>query len=252
LNSGSSGNSTVIKAGKTTILLDSGLSGKETARRLNHIDISPESISGILVSHGHSDHVRGVGVLARRYDIPVYLNRKTALEIDTTIGNVPELNIIKTGSSFELGELTIDTFSISHDSADPMGFVFKGNNSQLAHITDLGKVTEAILKKVQDMDAMVIESNHDLDMLINGSYPEYLKKRILGPRGHLSNIAAANTLVDAVGSNTKIAVLAHISEDNNDPKLVYSTVAEILDEEGLSDLELCVASRYGAIDPITI
>ncbi|UCH88379.1 MAG: MBL fold metallo-hydrolase [Thermoplasmata archaeon] len=252
LNSGSSGNSTVIYTGKTSIMLDAGLSGKETVKRLNEIGLSPNQFSGILVSHGHRDHTSGVGVLARRFKIPVFLNKKTHIEISPYVGEIPILKSVRSGSSFDIGDIQIETFSVSHDSSDPMGFIFKSNHSRIAHITDLGNVTPAILKKIRDMDLIVIESNHDIDMLINGSYPEYLKRRILGPKGHLSNIAAANALVEAIGSITKAVILAHLSEDNNHPDLVHSTVHEILEEEGLGDIALTIASRYSAIPVINI
>jgi phosphoribosyl 1,2-cyclic phosphodiesterase len=252
LNSGSSGNSTLISTDSTKLLLDAGLSGKETAKRLTAAGIEPRELSGLLVSHGHRDHTSGIGILARRYKIPLYINKKTYAEISPFIGKIPEIKIISTGSSFSAGNIEIDTFSVSHDSSDPMGFVFRSNNSRAAHLTDLGKMTEPILKKIRDMDLLVIESNHDINMLINGSYPEYLKKRILGPKGHLSNIAAADALIDAIGSRSKRVVLAHLSEDNNHPNLVLSTVSEILAEEGLADIELRVASRYHAIPKITV
>jgi phosphoribosyl 1,2-cyclic phosphodiesterase len=252
LNSGSSANSTLIQAGGTSILLDAGLSGKETARRLDAISVPPDQINGLLVSHGHRDHTNGIGVLARRHKIPVYLNRKTSEEIGDTVGKIPEERHVKTGSSFKIGELYIETFSVSHDSLDPMGFIFHNGGVSVAYLTDLGRVTKTILNRIRNRDLIILESNHDLNMLINGPYPEMLKRRILGPEGHLSNIASANALVDAVGPNTDQVVLAHLSENNNQPELVLSTVQEIFEEEGLGDIRIDVASRYEAMAPIDL
>ena len=252
LNSGSSANSTLVKTDETSILIDAGLSGKETIRRLKEKNLDANNLSGILVSHGHRDHINGVGVLARRFNVPVITNRRTYSEIYPIVGDLPKHRFIRTGAKFEIGDISVETFSISHDSQDPMAFVLKTNKTKIAHLTDLGVFTDAILKKIRDSDIIVIESNHDLDMLIHGSYPEHLKRRILGPKGHLSNIAAANALVEAVGSKTNHIILAHLSENNNEPELVQSTVSEILDEEGLSDIDLIIASRYEAMEPIVL
>ena len=252
LNSGSSANSTLISSGKTNILLDAGLSGKETSRRLAGFGTEGRHIQGLLVSHGHRDHINGIGVLARRFDIPVYMNKKTSEEIGETIGKIPVEHHIRTGSSFMIGDVEIETFSVSHDCLDPMGFVFKNGGKSAAYLTDLGRVTEQILKKIHNRNLIVLESNHDLNMLINGPYPEMLKRRILGPEGHLSNIASANALVDAIGSRTEHVVLAHLSENNNRPELVRSTVEEILAEESMSDIPIEIASRYEAMDAIEL
>jgi len=252
LNSGSSANSTYISSGKTSILLDSGLSGRETAKRLAPLGADPDKISGIVVSHGHNDHVRGIGVLARRHKIPVFLNYRTHIEGKKIMGELPEVNYIKTGSTFTIGDIKIQTFPVMHDSPDPMGFIFSNGKAEAAYITDLGTVTEDILKRITNRHLIVIESNHDLHMLITGSYPEALKKRILGPNGHLSNIASADALTDAIGPKTEKVILAHLSENNNDPKITMETVSEILKEEGLGDVDLRIASRYQAMDQIRI
>lgn len=252
LNSGSSANSSLISSKSTSILVDAGLSGKETVKRLEGAGSSPGGLNGILVSHGHRDHTNSIGVLARRLKIPVFINKATLEEVEPYAGNIPDLRLIETGSSFEINDIQIETFPVSHDSADPMGFVFRSNNSKISYITDLGRVTESILKRIRDSKMLIIESNHDIEMLINGPYPEVLKKRILGPKGHLSNIAAANTLLDAIGSNTDHVILAHLSENNNHPDLVRSTVSEIMAEEDLGDVDLQIASRYYAMDPISL
>jgi phosphoribosyl 1,2-cyclic phosphodiesterase len=252
LNSGSSGNSTYFATEKTSILLDSGLSGRETARRLDPLGADLNDFSGIIASHGHNDHVKGIGILARRHNIPVYMNYKTHVEAGRIVGKIPEIHYVKTGSTFEIGDITIETFPVSHDSLDPMGFVISANNTKIAYVTDLGRVTMEILNKITNKDLIVIESNHDLNMLVTGSYPESLKKRILGPEGHLSNIASADALTDAIGVRTEKVILAHLSEDNNTPEITRETVSEILDEEGLGDIDLRIASRYHAMEPIEL
>jgi phosphoribosyl 1,2-cyclic phosphodiesterase len=252
LNSGSSGNSTYFSTGETSILLDSGLSGRETARRLTPLGVNLDRLSGIIASHGHNDHVRGIGILARRHKIPVYLNYKTHVEAQKTMGDIPETKYIKTGSTFAIGDLSIETFPVGHDSLDPMGFVITKNSTSVAYITDLGKVTPEIRDKITNRNLIVIESNHDLNMLVTGSYPEALKKRILGPNGHLSNIASADALTDAIGSRTETVILAHLSENNNDPDITRETVQEILSEEGLGDIDLRIASRYHSMEPIEL
>lgn len=252
LNSGSSANSTLISTGRTSILLDAGLSGKETSRRLAGFGVEGTGIDGMIVSHGHRDHTNGIGVLARRFDIPVYMNRRTRVEIGESIGKIPVEKYVSTGTSFEIGDINVETFSVSHDSLDPMGFIFTNGGKSVAYTTDLGRMTESILRKIHNRHLIVLESNHDLEMLINGPYPEMLKRRILGPEGHLSNIASAHALIDSVGARTERVVLAHLSENNNRPDLVRSTVEEILAEEGMSDIRIDIASRYKAMDAIEI
>jgi phosphoribosyl 1,2-cyclic phosphodiesterase len=252
LNSGSCGNSTLLSSENTNILIDAGLSGRETAKRLSKFNVLPSELNGILVSHGHRDHIKGLGVLARRFEVPIYINRKTSAEVVPVIGDIPVQNFIKTGGDFQIGDIEISTFSIPHDSADPIGFILKNNNTEIAHLTDIGKISDSILKKIRDKHLILIESNHDLDMLISGPYPEHLKRRIIGPKGHLSNISAAHTLVEAIGSKTEMVILAHLSENNNHPDIVRTTVKEILEEEGLRDIDIKIASRYNAMAPIRI
>lgn len=252
LNSGSSANSTLIQSGDTSILLDAGLSGRETARRLKTISVLPDQLDGLVVSHGHRDHINGIGILARRHNIPVYLNKKTSKEIVDSVGKIPEERYVDTGSSFKIGDIRIETFPVSHDSLDPMGFILSNGGVSIAYLTDLGRVTKTIINRIRNRNLIVLESNHDLEMLINGPYPEMLKRRILGPEGHLSNIASANALVDAIGPRTDRVVLAHLSENNNHPELVFSTVREIFEEEGLGDIRIDVASRYEAMAPIDL
>lgn len=230
LASGSSGNSLYIDTGETSVLVDAGLSGRAIEERMNAIGQSCKELAGILVTHEHSDHIKGVGVLARRFNLPVFTTEETWGELQLCVGPIPEEDIVlfKPGSVFEIGDLKVDTFSLSHDATDPVGFSFYDRHHKMSLVTDTGCMTSEIYKKIQDSDCYIIEANHDIDLLQRGSYPRHLKKRILSKQGHLSNVVAGHSLSSLVSGKTKSITLAHLSNENNNPEIAFKTVAEIL------------------------
>lgn len=235
LSSGSSGNSLYISTGRTSILVDAGLSGRRTERLLKEIGVTPNTINAILVTHDHDDHVKGVGVLSRRYDIPVYANELTWNAMEGKIGEVSGENIklFYTGREFCVGDLCIKPYPLPHDAADPVGFVFFKDSIKIAVANDLGCVTPSIINEIKDSNFLMLESNHDVELLKVGPYPWPLKKRILGDKGHLSNEEAGSTLLKLAGGKLKSILLGHLSRENNYPLLAIETVRSILVNSGI-------------------
>lgn len=255
LNSGSCGNATYIAAGNTRLLVDAGLSGKEITAALQQIGVLPETLSGILVSHEHADHVRGIGVLARKYRLPVYANYRTWQAMHRLVGEVPaaQQRIFESDSDFFVQDLNILPFSIPHDTVDPVAFRVHHGNRSVAVATDMGFVPKRVLQRLSGTDLVLLESNHDPVMLQNNDrYPLILKKRILGTNGHLSNEDCGQTLVKLNDSGVRYALLGHLSQDNNTPELAMQTVTETLLRNGLTPgrdiiVEMTWRDRVGAI-----
>lgn len=232
LSSGSSGNSLYISTERTSILIDAGLSGKSIEKLLKEAGASPNSIHAILVTHDHNDHIKGVGVLSRRHNIPIYANTLTWEAMENKIGEISIKNVKEfcTGEAFSIGDLYIKPYSISHDAADPVGFTFSKNRVKVAIANDLGCVTQDVIEEIKDSDFLMLESNHDLEMLKVGRYPWHLKRRIMGDKGHLSNEEAGITLVKLAERKVKRVLLGHLSMENNYPLLALETVKGILTE----------------------
>ncbi|MGP4076328.1 MBL fold metallo-hydrolase [Halobacillus sp. K22] len=243
LASGSTGNAFYIESGEEKILVDAGLSGKRIEGLLQQVNIDPNDLSRILVTHEHSDHIKGLGIMARRYNLPVYANEKTWHAMEGHIGKLSldqkfHFNMEETKT---FGKLDIESFAVSHDAADPMFFTFHQDGKKVALVTDLGYVSERIKKTVEDADAYIFESNHDVSMLRMGRYPWNVKRRILGDSGHVSNEDCALALTDILTDRTQRIYLAHLSLDNNMKDLARMSVRNILDERGFhigSNLEL--------------
>ncbi len=249
LASGSSGNAVFVKSGDTSVLIDAGMSGKAVRERLEAIGESCADLSALLVTHEHSDHIKGIGVLCRRHDLPLYLTEKTWQDLKFSVGEVAEerIKFFEAGDGLEIGDLKLDSFSISHDAADPVGYAFYEQETKACLVTDTGCMTAEIIKKVQGADCMILEANHDVDMLQQGHYPWHLKKRILSSKGHLSNVVAGHSLASLISGDTGHVTLAHLSAENNRPDIAYATIAKILADNGLDvggDLDLNVAPRY--------
>lgn len=247
LISGSSGNASVITCGSGLILTDCGMSGKKLEETLAAIDYSCADISAILMTHEHIDHTRGVGVISRRYNIPVYATEGTFEGAE--IGNIPDssIHIIRPEKDFEISDVGVHPFSISHDANDPVGYSFFISGKKLTLATDTGEITAEIEKNILGSDEIILESNHDIEMLMYGSYPYNLKKRILGSKGHLSNDTASEVCLKLLNSGTKKIMLGHLSDENNTPGIAYETSKNILEKAGAKigrDIELCVAERY--------
>ena len=228
LGSGSKGNCTLIESGSTTLLIDAGFSGKEISRRLALINRNAEKITAIIVTHEHGDHICGVGVLSRRYNIPVYANPGTYQAAESRIKKLFQRKEFGTGEAFAINDLKVHPFRISHDTADPVGFVVSDSHASLAYCTDTGAVSKLIAHRVRNCKALILEANHDPQMLMDGPYPMPLKQRVKSNQGHLSNGDAARFLMTLLDSSLRHVVLAHLSETNNQPKLALDRVQQEL------------------------
>ncbi|MCP4669752.1 MAG: MBL fold metallo-hydrolase [Desulfobacula sp.] len=237
LASGSRGNSLFVSCDDFSILIDAGLSGIEIQRRLNAVDIEPESLKAILITHEHSDHIKGAGVLHRRYNIPVYITKRT-WNACSNLGEIKDLQFFECGKPFKINQIKIHPFSISHDAMDPVGLTLEYKTHKLGFATDLGIATTLVKDHLNNSTVLYLESNHDPDMLINGSYPWHLKQRIKGRTGHLSNMDAKNLIAGLRTDNLKHIILAHLSEENNCPKKAAAEVSKGLNG---SDIMLHVA-----------
>lgn len=230
--SGSSGNCIFVGTERTGVLVDAGISGKRVIAGLNAIDRDPKEISAILVTHEHSDHIKGLGVLARKFGIPIYSAPGTvrALKKEKSLGKIDETLFceIMPDVNFSIGDLEIKPFRVSHDAAEPMAYRFEHEGKATAVATDLGYYDDYIIEHLQNLDAVLLESNHDINMLQVGAYPYYLKQRILGRRGHLSNENAGRLLGEILSDRMKKVLLGHLSKENNYDALALATVcAEI-------------------------
>ncbi len=228
LASGSRGNSIYLGAGQAALLIDAGLSGREIEKRIRQQRLDLRHLTAILVTHEHLDHIRGVGVLARRYNLPVYMTSPTHRAARKTIGELPECRYFRPGTDFTVANFKVHPFALSHDAADPVGFTFAANGSRIGMATDLGIATGLVKEHLKDCDLLLVEANHDIDMLTAGPYPWHLKQRIRSRNGHLSNGAAGDLLCEIVHQNLRQIVLAHLSETNNSPQAARRAVEEAL------------------------
>lgn len=248
LYSGSSGNCLFVSHGDTTLLVDCGVSGKKVEQAMMDIDALPAQLSGILITHEHRDHIHGAGVMARRYHLPIYANEGTWQAMIDDLGKLKDSNIrlFETGKAFHIGDLEINSFPISHDAAEPVGFTIDCGSRTVGIATDTGIMTDTILNNLKEKDLVVLESNHDRGMLETGPYPYPLKRRIAGDHGHLANDTAGENAVKLAESGVKNIVLAHLSHENNLPLLAYQTSLAAFEGAGVSekDTRLVVARRH--------
>jgi phosphoribosyl 1,2-cyclic phosphodiesterase len=228
LASGSKGNAVFVSGGSASILIDAGLSGIEIERRLKSRGLDPKNLDAILVSHEHSDHIQGVGVLSRRYQLPVYISTKTQNAASSQLGDLYDSKTIECGSTFAINGLSIHPFSISHDAADPCGFTICQNQTKIGIATDLGIATAMVKEHLKECSLLILEANHDEEMLINGPYPWPIKQRIKSRTGHLSNAASKTLLKDLQHDCLKHVMLAHLSETNNTPQKAAQEVGQAL------------------------
>ncbi|KAA9014578.1 MBL fold metallo-hydrolase [Niallia endozanthoxylica] len=235
LASGSTGNATFIEAENHSFLVDAGFSGKQMEALFEQVGRDISKLSGIFVTHEHSDHIKGVGILARKYKLPIYANEKTWKAMDHLIGEIPtEQKFIfgmETVKSF--GSVDIESFGVSHDAAEPMFYVFHHEGKKLVIITDTGYVSDRMKGTISNADTYVFESNHDVSMLRMGRYPWNIKRRILSDVGHVSNEDAALAMSDVIGDQTKGIYLAHLSLDNNMKDLARMAVTQTLETKGI-------------------
>jgi len=228
LGSGSKGNCLYVESGGLAILVDAGFTGKEITRRLALIDRRPEQIAAIFITHEHSDHILGVGVLSRRLSIPVYSTHGTFLAGEAKLGRPHAWREFASGDRLEIGGLSLRSFAISHDASDPVGFVIDDGTHRLASCTDTGCATNLIRTRLACCQSLVLEFNHDPDMLKNGPYPLELQQRIRSRRGHLANAQAGELLSELVHDGLRQVVAAHLSEANNLPPLALAAARQAL------------------------
>ncbi|MBZ4662563.1 MAG: fold metallo-hydrolase [Caloramator sp.] len=248
LYSGSSGNSIYVGNERTKILVDAGLSGKKIQEGLLDIGVNPNEINAILITHEHDDHIKAAGILSRRFNIPIYANADTWSVMESQIGDVKEENIkvFSTYKPFEIGDITVIPFKIPHDASNPCGYSFIEKNKKISIATDIGHASREVKDNIKDSDLILLESNHDVEMLKVGPYPYYLKRRVLSDVGHLSNEDCGRTIVDILNSRIKRIILGHLSKTNNYPELAYRTVLSILESNGIRDgvdIDLDIAHR---------
>lgn len=239
LGSGSSGNCTFVGSESTHVLIDAGLSAREIERRLEQVGVDPATIQGICVSHEHQDHTAGLRVLHTRYGIPIYANSGTigGLARDEKLGAIP-WRIFTTGMPFALGDLTIEPFSVPHDAYDPVGFVIACAGARVGVVTDMGISTALIRERLRGCQAIVVEANHDEQMLRDAQRPWHLKQRIMGRQGHLSNQSAARMIADIASPTLKQVFLAHLSHECNRPDLARDTTCDSLMTSGHSHVKV--------------
>lgn len=233
LASGSTGNATFVKMGEANILVDAGISTRRIKQALDAVGTSIEQLDAVLVTHEHRDHICGLSTMSRKYRVPVYARRAAwdAIERDSSCRVEPECRR-ELADSLDIGGVKIEPFSISHDAADPVGFSFYHKHTKFSLATDLGFVTDSVKKALALSDALVLEANHDIDMLKQGSYPWFLKKRIMSNKGHLANTDAGWTLARLPRKSECNVFLAHLSQENNRPELAEQTVGRILSDQG--------------------
>lgn len=256
LYSGSSGNSLLVQTEHTNLLIDAGVSSKKIESALNNIEVDPSTLDGILITHEHSDHVQGLGTFSKKFNVPVFVNQKTLDAMPKQKEKISEKNIklFKIEKKFEINDLKIKPFAIPHDAANPCGFNIFKDDKKISIATDIGHMTNGIIKNLENSLFLLLESNYDPEVLMYSRYPYPLKTRIAGPTGHLSNQSAGKTISYLIKSGLKQAMLGHLSKESNFPELAYKTVVDELISNNCAEnsLTLSVASREEQSKLITI
>jgi phosphoribosyl 1,2-cyclic phosphodiesterase len=239
LGSGSAGNCSYVETDEARVLVDAGFSPRQIRQRLAGIGRTPENLSAILVTHEHTDHIQGLVGIAGKLGIPVYCNRATKEEIEFQLKTRLECRLFTTGSSFEIGDIAVDTFSIPHDAQDPVGFLLRTAAGNIGFVTDLGHATKLVLERTRMANVLLLEANHDVKMLQDSpSRPWSLKQRILGRHGHLSNAAAADTVQEIMSADLRHLYLGHLSRECNRPELAFGVVNERLQKISATHVRL--------------
>lgn len=252
--SGSSGNCSLITNGKTNILLDCGTSGKRTSEALLKLAISDKVLDAIVVTHEHGDHTKGVGILARKLKLPVYATYGTHKSLDVGKISEEQIKAVTYDVTYDINGIGVTPFAIPHDAAEPCGYVFTDGRERIAVATDMGIMTEAVLSRISGCKSVLLESNHDVDMLRFGDYPYALKQRILSDIGHLSNESAAYTAYELVKRGTEHLMLGHLSDKNNTPEIAQMVTHSFLSDKNVcigKDVTLQVADRYNITEFIS-
>jgi len=251
LASGSSGNSCYVETDKARILVDAGLSCRETLQRLEHVGVRPEGLDALIITHEHTDHIKGAGPLIRRFGLSLYINKKTLKKGLKTLGKLSDPVVIESGQTVTIKDLSFETFTKCHDAADPVGLILSCNGAsssapngmRIGLATDLGRSTGLVEDRLKGCDALIMEFNYDQEMLESGPYPLDLKRRIKGQDGHLSNRQAGNLLGAISHDNLKFVVLAHLSEINNDPDKAREEAAKALRKCGHAHVSILISRQ---------
>lgn len=256
--SGSSGNCIYVGSDTTHILIDAGISAKKTEEGINKLGLTPRDIDAILVTHEHSDHIKGIGVLARKYEIPVFSSYGTVCAMNEcgSLGNFNAslLSVVNPDEKFYIKDILIKPFRISHDAAEPIGYRMESENKKVGIVTDLGNYDDYIINALRGLNVLLAEANHDVRMLQVGPYPYYLKQRILSDRGHLSNENSGRLVAKLLNDDIEHIYLGHLSKENNIPELAYETVRLEIEASDTkyhgNDFPLSVAKRDCPMEPI--
>ncbi|MBL7107739.1 MAG: MBL fold metallo-hydrolase [Candidatus Cloacimonetes bacterium] len=253
LASGSKGNSILISGIQTNILIDAGISGKKISEKLNYAKVDENSIKAIFITHEHSDHIKGAGVISRKLKIPIFANKSTFQVAKNRIGKVESVYFFENGNPFTFNEFLIEPFSVPHDCEENSCFKISERNSKkkLVILTDAGYSTRLIKEKIKNSSTIILESNHDFDKLINGPYDWSLKQRIKSNNGHLSNSQACELMSEIIHPNLENIILAHLSEENNEPEIAKSEMHKILNKCG-HKCNLFIASQNEPTDWIEV
>ena len=241
LQSGSSGNCTYVESGPVRLLFDAGISGRQARLRLDSCSCCVNEVDALIISHDHRDHVRSMGVFHRKFGLPVHITQKTlqATQAKDPLGKINDIHYFQSGACLQFGKVVVETIPTPHDSADGVAFVIDDGKSRFGIFTDLGHVFDQLVSTINTLDAVLIESNYDPDLLEQGPYPLFLKQRIRGPHGHISNVESAELLQQTSHGNLRWACLAHLSAINNSPERALATHRDILGNR----VPLTVASR---------
>jgi len=244
LGSGSGGNCAYLETTETRLLIDAGFSGRQIRQRLAAIGRAPESLTGILITHEHSDHIQGLVGLGAKLKVPLYCNRLTKEAIEFQLQMQFECCVFSTGASFDVGDIAVDTFPVPHDASDPVGFLLRTADGNIGFLTDLGHTTKLVIERVRTARVLLLEANHDLKLLQDDiRRPWSLKQRILGRHGHLSNDAAADAAEQIVSTELRHLYLGHLSRDCNRPELAHRVVSERLHKIGAHHVHIQSTSQ---------
>ena len=250
LSSGSCGNAVFIENGRTKLLVDAGTTLNYLGTALNDLGTRLDEIDAILLTHEHGDHIRSAAAVSRRFGVPIYGNEATLDALPAAFQSA-HVRVFPTGRTFEVGDLAVEAVPHSHDCREPVGFVICNADRKITIATDLGIVTPEVRAALTGADAVMLEANHDFEMLARGRYPGYLKKRIAGERGHLSNTAAGEILAKTASGKEQKVLLAHLSDENNNRRAALETVREVLSRKAIDSFKVRVAGRL-AVSPTII
>lgn len=252
LASGSSGNACLVWTDNTCVLVDAGLPARTIKERMKGSSIDPSQIDAVVVSHEHLDHVRGLGPISRMYRTEVYISAETFATLPSKTGEIPKRRFFVRGKPFRIGDLAFTPFSLPHDASDPSGFVISNGSARLAICTDLGTPTKLVQSHLANCQAVILESNHDVDMLQNGPYPLHLKQRIKGRLGHLSNDQALELCKKICHSELEVLCFAHLSKTNNTKELVMESISRLKNQRQWSHVRFLVADQDEPLLPVKL